>query len=107
MRLPLVGVALALALVAAAPARADTTEAECAYETYTADSTFERRPCTFSENEGHVAVVLEDGTTLDFMPAEGPGAFTDADGGSVIRRDDLGDEGLIFITDKGMLSVYW
>ena len=66
-----------------------------------------RQRCDWSQSQGHIVVVMANGMTFDFMPHDDDYNHTDANGNTVVSRDNLGDAGVQFETSTGVLSVYW
>ena len=103
-RLQLAFVSLVLAV---APAMADTAKATCQFEGSKGAKSLPRQRCDWSQSQGHIVVVMANGTTFDFMPHDDDDNHTDANGNTVVSRDNLGDAGVQFETSTGLLSVYW
>jgi hypothetical protein len=103
-RLPPAFVSLVLAV---APVMADTAKATCQFEGTKGAKSMRRQRCDWSQSQGHIVVVMANGTTFDFMPHDDDDNHTDANGNTVVSRDGLGDAGLQFETSTGLLSVYW
>ena len=104
LRLPLAFISLVLAV---APAMADTAKATCQFEGTKGAKSMPRQRCDWSQSQGHIVVVMANGTTFDFMPHDDDDNHTDANGNTVVSRDNLGDAGVQFETSTGVLSVYW
>ena len=104
LRLPLAFISLVLAV---APAMADTAKATCQFEGTKGAKSMPRQRCDWSQSQGHIVVVMVNGTTFDFMPHDDDDNHTDANGNTVVSRDNLGDAGVQFETSTGVLSVYW
>lgn len=107
MRIPVLAAAVSAAVMAG-PALADTAPASC--EIYPAGSdTLDRMvPCTFSQRQGYIDIVLEDGTEYDLEPVgDEPGNFRDQDGREVYRQSGLGDQGVIFRMPDISIFLYW
>lgn len=65
-------------------------------------------PCTFSQRQGYVTIVLEDGTTYELTPSPTEAAtYTDQDGQGATMEDGLGSEGLIYRLADESIFVYW
>lgn len=87
---------------------ADSTEARCDVYPAGSDHTDKMIRCTFSQRQGYVTIVREDGITHDLSPTDdAPGNFRDQDGRTVYRQSGLGDQGLIFRFPDESVYVYW
>ena len=97
-----------LAALLAAPAAADSTEALCEIYPAGSDTLDKMVPCTFSQRQGHVTILRDDGVTHDLTPTgDTPGDFLDQDGHAAYRQSGLGSEGLIFRLRDQSVFVYW
>jgi hypothetical protein len=97
-----------LAALLAAPAAADSTEALCEIYPAGSDTLDKMGPCTFSQRQGHVTILRDDGVTHDLTPTgDTPGNFLDQDGHAAYRQSGLGSEGLIFRLRDESVFVYW
>jgi hypothetical protein len=94
-------------VLAVAPTMADTAKASCQFEGSKGAKSMPRQACDWSQSQGHIVVVMANGTKFDFMPHDDDDNHTDANGNTVISRDGLGDAGVQFETSTGLLSVYW
>ena len=64
--------------------------------------------CTFSQRQGYITIVRQDGVTHDLTPVgDQPGNYHDQHGYEVRREDGLGDQGLIFRFPGESVFVYW
>lgn len=100
-------VTLALLLCTAA-ADADSTQARCDIYPKGEDHTDNMVPCTFSQRQGYITIVREDGVTHDLEPVgDAPGNFRDQNGDAVYRESGLGDQGQIFRFPTESVFVYW
>jgi hypothetical protein len=89
-------------------AKADTVDARCDVYPLREDKASDVVPCTFSQRQGYVTIVLENGMTYELTPSPTQAAiYTDQEGRPAFREDGLGDEGLIFRTAEGAIFVYW
>ena len=101
------GAAIA-ALVALAPAKADTTTARCDVYPRGEDRATSSDTCTFSQRQGYVTIRLKDGTTYELTPSSTQAAaFTDQNGRPGTIEDDLGTTGLIYRLADVSIYVYW
>ncbi len=101
------GAALA-ALVALAPAKADTTTARCDVYPRGEDSATSSDTCTFSQRQGFVTITLKDGTTYELTPSPTQAtAYTDQNGRPANREDELGTAGVIYRLADVSIYVYW
>lgn len=91
------------------PAYADTSAADRTITPKCETTEPEKRPCTFGQRQGYVDIrsVGEDANFLEFAPAEGVGNYADQDGKPAYRNKGLGDDGLVFTTEQGVIRVYW
>lgn len=96
------------ALSWAAASAADSVDARCDVHPAGADHSGEMLHCRFSQRQGHVTIVREDGVTHDLSPLDdAPGAFRDQHGRIVYREAGLGDQGQIFRLPEESVYVYW
>ena len=96
------------ALVALAPAKADTTTARCDVYPRGEDRATSSDTCTFSQRQGYVTITLKDGTTYELTPSPTePAAYTDQNGRPATREDDLGTAGAIYRLADVSIYVYW
>jgi hypothetical protein len=104
----LVSGAAVAALVALAPAKADTTTARCDVYPRGEDRATSSDTCTFSQRQGFVTITLKDGTTYELTPAPTQAAtYTDQNGRPATREDDLGTAGAIYRLADVSIYVYW
>jgi hypothetical protein len=89
-------------------ALADTADAACEVYPSGEDHTDVLIPCTFSQRQGFVTIARSDGVTHSLSPAgDTPGNYTDDDGRTAYRQNDLGNRGLIFRMPDETVYVYW
>lgn len=90
-------------------AKADTVDARCDIYPLGEDQASDVVPCTFSQSQGYITIVLEDGTTYELTPSPTQAnIYTDQEGRPAFSEEDgLGEEGLIFRTAEGAIYVYW
>ena len=101
-------VAAAIALGFAAQAAADSTEARCDIYPAGADHTDRMIRCTFSQRQGYITIVRDDGVTHDLEPVgDAPGNYRDQHDREVYRQSGLGDQGLVFRFPDESVFVYW
>lgn len=101
------GAAIA-ALIALAPAKADTTTARCDVYPRGEDTATSSDTCTFSQRQGFVTITLKDGTTYELMPSPTePATYTDQNGRPATREDELGTAGVIYRLADVSIYVYW
>lgn len=101
------GAAIA-ALVALAPAKADTTTARCDVYPRGEDTATSSDTCTFSQRQGFVTITLKDGTTYELTPSPTePATYTDQNGRPATREDELGTAGVIYRLADVSIYVYW
>ena len=99
---------LLLAVLPAGPSNADSTEARCDVYPAGSDHTDKMMGCTFSQRQGYITIVRQDGVTHDLTPVgDQPGNYHDQHGYEVRREDGLGDQGLIFRFPGESVFVYW
>lgn len=89
------------------PALADSARATCAVQPAGAAEPGKRVPCLFYQAQGHVVITLENGAEYDLTPAEGYGAYVDAEGRPARRLDVLGDRGNAYELADATIYVYW
>jgi hypothetical protein len=98
---------LILSLLPAA-ARADSAQAQCAFQPLGATEVGAKMPCTFSQRQGYVDIDIEGGKSYSLSPiGNTPGTYKDAEGKPAYRRAGLGSKGLILKLSEGDLYVYW
>lgn len=91
-----------------APALADSTQARCEIYPKGSDRMDTMVPCTFSQRQGYITIVRDDGVTYDLSPVgDAPGNFKDQDGRPVYRQSGLGEMGQIFRFDDISIFLYW
>jgi hypothetical protein len=91
-----------------AVAKADTVSARCDIYPRGEDRTSAIVPCTFSQRQGYVTIVLEDGTTYELSPSPSQAAiYTDQDGRPATREDGLGAGLTIYRLAEESIYVYW
>ena len=101
------GAAIA-ALLAVAPAQADTTTARCDVYPRGEDRAISSDACTFSQRQGYVTITLNDGTTYELTPSSTQAAtYTDQNGRRATREDELGMDGVIYRLADVSIYVYW
>ncbi len=89
-------------------AQAETTKARCDIYPQGEDRASLVTPCTFSQRQGFVTIVLEDGTSYALIPSPAEAAtYTDQAGRPVGREDGLGDQGVIDRSANRSIDVYW
>ena len=92
----------------ATAAHADSTAARCDVYPAGSDTDADMMPCTFSQRQGHITIVRDDGVVHDLTPVgTAPGNFEDQDGNRVFRQSGLGDQGQIFRLPGESVFVYW
>lgn len=100
--------AAAMAVISALPASADTTQARCDIYAAGSDQVSDMLHCTFSQQQGFVSIMREDGVTYELAPMGNTvGNFQDQGGRTVYRQSGLGDQGLIFRFPDESVYVYW
>ena len=101
-------IVLILVMVWVMPAWADSTEARCDIYPAGSDHTDKMIACTFSQRQGYVTIIREDGVTHELAPVtDRSGTFIDQNGRAVYRQSGLGDQGLIFRFPDESVYVYW
>jgi len=101
-------VAAVSALLAAAPASADTTQARCDIYPKGEDRASAVVPCTFSQRQGYVSIDRADGVRHELSPVgDKPGNYVDDRGRPAYRQSGLGKRGLIFRLADQSVYVYW
>ena len=101
-------ITIALSFILTAPAAADSTEARCDLYPTGEDQAETVVPCTFSQRQGYVTIVREDGVTHDLQPVgDTPSNFRDQNGNAVYRQSGLGDQGQIFRFPDETIYLYW
>jgi len=99
---------VAVALLQALPASADSADARCDIYPAGEDHTDVSIPCTFSQRQGYITIRRSDGVTHELAPTDGDaGRYTDQDNRPVYRQSGLGDQGLIFRFPDASVYVYW
>ncbi len=99
---------MVFAVVWAAPAAADWTDARCDIYPVGSDKAAKMIPCIFSQRQGYVTITREDKVKHDLEPVDDtPGNFRDQNGRTVYRQRGLGDQGLIFRFPDESVYVYW
>jgi hypothetical protein len=92
----------------AIPASADTAQARCDIYPAGSDQVSDMIRCAFSQRQGVVTIIREDGVTHVLSPTgEAVGNFEDQDGRTVYRQSGLGDQGLIFRFPDESVFLYW
>ena len=87
---------------------ADSTSALCEIETKAAEAEIQRFPCTFSQRQGYVSIVVDDKDAYTLSPVgDAPGNYLDADGQPVYRQAGMGSAGLIFRFPERVIRVMW
>ncbi|NEX21328.1 hypothetical protein G3480_13570 [Thiorhodococcus mannitoliphagus] len=90
------------------PAAADSTQARCELYPKGSDKMEKMLPCTFSQRQGYITIIREDGVTYDLSPVgDTPSNFRDRNGRAVYRQSGLGEAGQIFRFPTESLFVYW
>lgn len=99
---------IAVLVVCAEQAIADTADVRCDIYPAGEDRTDVMIPCTFSQRQGYVTINRSDGLLHELSPVtDSPGNFEDQDGRAVYRQSGLGDQGLIFRFPDESVYVYW
>lgn len=80
----LIAVSLAL-LLAASQVRADTEAAHCKFRKRGETSDSKTGPCTFSQRQGFVSIVLRNGDRIELRPGKSANRYKDEDGNKVER----------------------
>lgn len=107
--LPMDRVALALFLLAAAPAAAlaDTVAARCEIHPRGASKPSAVLACSFSQRQGFVSIERADGVRHELSPQEQAGHYLDALGRPAYRQRGLGSKGQIYSMANEAVHVYW
>jgi len=101
-------VAAVIALAWATSSKADSVDARCDIYPAGSDHADKMMPCTFSQRQGFVTLMREDGVIYELTPmADTPGNFRDQRGRKVYRQSGLGDQGLIFRFPDESIYMYW
>src|SRR5512139_548540 len=97
-----------VALLASAPAAADTVQARCDIYPKGQDRASAVVPCTFSQRQGHVAIDRSDGIRHELSPkGDRPGTYVDEKGRPAYRTSGLGSRGQIYRLGDQSIYVYW
>ncbi|MDH3903798.1 MAG: hypothetical protein OES90_11320, partial [Xanthomonadales bacterium] len=72
------------------------------------DHTSNMISCSFSQRQGYVTIIRDDGVTHELSPVgDRPGNYTDKSGRAVYRQSGLGDQGQIFRFKDESVYIYW
>ncbi|HEY9628171.1 MAG TPA: hypothetical protein V6C84_12800 [Coleofasciculaceae cyanobacterium] len=87
---------------------AQTVDARCDIYPLGEDRASAVVPCTFSQRQGFVRIVREDGITYELKPTgSDPGNYVDKNGEAAYRQAGLGDRGQIYQIADETIYVYW
>ena len=87
---------------------ADSALAQCEIEMDAPEYEIQRLPCTFSQRQGYVSIVVGDTDAYTLSPvADAPGNYLDAESEPVYRQAGLGSAGLIFRFPDRVIRVIW
>ena len=87
---------------------ADSASAQCEIEFDAPEAEIQRLPCTFSQRQGYVTIVVADTDAYTLSPVgDAPGNYLDADSRPVYRQAGLGSAGLIFRFPDRVIRVMW
>ena len=87
---------------------ADSASAQCEIEFDAPEAEIQRLPCTFSQRQGYVSIVVADTDAYTLSPVgDAPGNYLDADSRPVYRQAGLGSAGLIFRFPDRVIRVMW
>ena len=101
-------IASVVTLAWATSSAADSTDARCDIYPAGEDRAEKMIHCTFSQRQGYITIIREDGITHDLSPVgDSPGNFHDQAGRDVYRESGLDDRGLIFRFPDQSVYVYW
>ena len=90
--LPLTALIVTVALgCGAAPARADSNEANCQIRKDGETKHGQSGPCTFSQRQGYIDLDLRNGDTFSLSPTDQPNHFKDQKGNKVVRTQAGGN----------------
>ena len=78
------------AVIAAAPARADGVNADCNVRENGDNKKKKSGPCTVTESNGHIWILLANGDSFTLKPREKKDRFRDQDGKDVSRTIEAG-----------------
>jgi hypothetical protein len=103
---------LALAVVSTVmikPAQAQTVDSRCDIYPKGSDRASKVVNCTFSQRQGGVRIILEDGTTYELSPsATKANHYIDQDGREAYREDGgMGNTGQIYRLATESIFIYW
>lgn len=87
---------------------ADSASTQCEIEMDAPEAEIQRLPCTFSQRQGYVTIVVADTDAYTLSPVgDAPGNYLDADSRPVYRQAGLGSAGLIFRFPDRVIRVMW
>jgi hypothetical protein len=87
---------------------AQTVDARCDIYPIGEDKASAVVACTFSQRQGFVRIVRQDGVTYELSPTGSePGNYLDQNGKAAYRQAGLGDRGQIYRLDNESVYVYW
>ena len=87
---------------------ADSASAQCEIELDAPEAQIQRLPCTFSQRQGYVSIVVGDTDAYTLSPVgDAPGNYLDAESKPVYRQAGLGSAGLIFRFSDRVIRVMW
>jgi hypothetical protein len=87
---------------------ADSTQALCEIHPKGEDHASASLACTFSQRQGYITIIREDGVTYDLSPeGDNPGNYYDQNGQKAYRQSGLGGQGQIFRLKDESVYVYW
>lgn len=87
---------------------ADSASAQCEIELDAPEAEIQRLPCTFSQRQGYVSIVVGDTDAYTLSPVgDAPGNYLDAESKPVYRQAGLGSAGLIFRFSDRVIRVMW
>ena len=92
---------------ALALSHADTVNARCDIYPTGSDQASAMLACTFSQQQGHVAIDRADGVRHELSPQGSAGAYLDQDGKPAYRQRGLGSRGQIYRLTAESVFVYW
>jgi hypothetical protein len=87
---------------------ADSIAAQCDIYPKGSDRAEKSIRCVFSQRQGAVTIVRDDGVTYELTPVgDSPGSYRDGQGRPAQRESGLGDAGQIFRLAEKSVLVYW
>lgn len=87
---------------------ADSASAQCEIELDAPEAQIQRLPCTFSQRQGYVSILVGDTDAYTLSPVgDAPGNYLDAESKPVYRQAGLGSAGLIFRFSDRVIRVMW